>query len=197
MNNIEMEDNIYEELQIRLKESVNTYKVFGFSHIIIIGSVTDIMDSSLRSIIDGMYRRTKSHCKTDEEVEIYRQRLCKLYLSYFKKGLAKVDCLEPKLANILSVTIEKPIKNINDRIVDLRTMVAERTKRVQSLLALQSRLKTDTVLAEWVISKVEPILFETEKNLGNTKCVSPNDFLSIFNCLNRIKNSFNSLELND
>lgn len=191
-----MEDNLCEELENRLKESVNTYKVFGFSHIIIIGSITDIMDSSFRSIIDGMYRRTKSHCKTDEEVEIYRQRLCKLYLSYVRKGLASIDCLEPKLANILTVKVEKPVEDTSVRLAKLRTMIAERTKRVQSLLALQSRLKTDTVLAEWVISKVEPTLFETEKDLGNAKCVSPNDFLSIFNSLNRIKNSFNSLELN-
>uniref|UniRef100_A0A2S2NTS5 Uncharacterized protein n=1 Tax=Schizaphis graminum TaxID=13262 RepID=A0A2S2NTS5_SCHGA len=190
------DDNICESFAKRLKESENTYKVFGFSHIIIIGSITDIMDTSIRGIIDGMYRKTKSHCKTDEEVEMYRQRLCKLYLTYLEKGLVNIERLEPKLSDILTVNVENPVGNSSDRLNELRTKVAERTKRLQSLLALQSRLKTDTVLAEWVISKVGPSVHEAEKDLSNMKCVSPNDVESILNSLNRMKNSFHSLELN-
>jgi len=190
------DDNICESFAKRLQESENTYKVFGFSHIIIIGSIADIMDTSIRAIIDGMYRKTKLHCKTDEEVEVYRKRLCKLYLTYLEKGLVNIERLEPKLSDILSVNVENPVGNSSDKLNELKTKVAERTKRLQSLLALQSRLKTDTVLAEWVISKVGPSVHEAEKDLSNMKCVSPNDVESILNSLNRMKNSFHSLELN-
>jgi len=190
------EDNVCEELAKRLKQSENTYKAFGFSHVIIIGSIADIMDTSIRGIIDSMYRKTKLHCKTDEEVEVYRQRLCKLYLIYLKKSLANIDCLEPKLADILTVNVENPIEKFSDRLAELRTRVAQRTKRLQSLLALQNRLKTDTVLAEWVISKVGPAVHEAEKDLSNMEYVSSNDVASILNSLNRMKTSFHSLELN-
>lgn len=190
------EDYVCQELTKRLKESEKSYKVFDFSHVIITGSVVDIMDTFLRSVIDSMFRRTKLHCKTEQETEMYRQRLCKLYLAYVNKGLAIVDCLEPKLAKILIVKEEAHSENLNDRLATLRIKVAERTKRLQSLLALQSRLKTDTVLAEWVISKAEPVVYEAEKNLSNMECVSPKDVLSILNSLNRMKNSFDSLEIN-
>jgi len=197
MNRNEMEEeNVCEEFVKRLQESENTYKVFGFSHVIIIGSIADIMDSSIRAIIDGMYRKTKLHCKTDEEVEVYRQRLCKLYLTYLKNGLYNVDRLEPKLANILFVNVEKPVEKLNDRLEDLRTKVSQRTKRLQSLLALQSRLKTDTVLAEWVISKVGPAVHEAEKDLSSVKCIAPNVIHSILLSLNRMKDSLHSFELN-
>lgn len=190
------EDDVCQELTKRLKESEKSYKVFSFSHVIITSSVVDIMDTSLRTIMDGMFRRTKSHCKTEQEIEMYRQRLCKLYLAYIKKGLAIVDCLEPKLAKILIVKEEAPSESLNDRLNTLRMKVAERTKRLQSLLALQSRLKTDTVLAEWVISKAEPIVHEAKQNLDNMECVSSKDVSSILNSLNRMKNSFDSLEIN-
>ncbi|KAL5242354.1 hypothetical protein ACI65C_009764 [Semiaphis heraclei] len=190
------EENVCEEFAKRLQESENTYKVFGFSHVIIIGSIADIMDSSIRAIIDGMYRKTKLHCKTDVEIEVYRQRLCKLYLTYLKNGLDSVDRLEPKLADILIVNVEKPIEKFNDRLDELRTKVAQRTKRLQSLLALQSRLKTDTVLAEWVISKVGPAVHEAEKDLSNVKCIDPNVIHSKLLRLNHMKDSLHSFELN-
>jgi len=195
VNEMEDVDNVCEHFAKRLKESENTYKVFGFSHIIIIGSIADIMDTSIRAIIDGMYRKTKLHCKTDEEIEAYRRRLCTLYLTYLKKGLANIEHLEPKLADILTVDVENPVEKSNDRLNELKIKVSERTKRLQSLLALQSRLKTDTVMAEWVISKVGPSVHEAEKDLSNIKCVSPNEVESILNSLNRMKNSFHSLEL--
>lgn len=184
------------ELMKRLKESENTYKLFGFSHIIIIGSIADIVDSSFRSIIDGMYRRTKSHCKTDEESELYKQRLCELYLRYLRKGLVHVDRLEPRLASILAVKVERPAESPSNRLAALRKKVTERTRRVQSLLAMQSRLKTDIVMAEWVNSKVEPIVNKAEKEIGNIESVSPNDFAFMVNRLNRVKNVFSLLELN-
>jgi len=197
MDNNEMEDdNVCDEFAKRLKESENTYKVFGFSHVIIVGSIADIMDSSIRAIIDGMYRKTKLHCKTDEEVEVYRQRLCKLYLTYVKKGLDNVDRLEPKLAETLIVNVEKPVEEFRDRLDELRTKVAQRTKRLQSLVALQSRLKTDTVLAEWVISKVGPAVHEAEKDLSDVKCIAPDVIHSILLGLNRMKDSLHSFELN-
>lgn len=191
-----MDENKYQEFANRLKGSVNSYKVFGFSHIVVIGSIADILDSSLRTIIDGMYRRTKIHCKTEEESELYRQRLCKLYLTYFKKGLANVDRLEPKLAKILTVQVESPNESLADRLAALRIKVAERTKRVQSLLALQNRMKTDTVFTEWIISKVEHPIYEAQKELANVECVSPNDFASGKNNLDRLKNAINYLDLN-
>lgn len=196
ISEINSEDIVCQELTKRLKESEKSYKVFGFSHIIITGSVVDLMDTSFRTIIDGMFRRTKTHCITEQETEMYRKQLCKLYLAYVKKGLNIVDCLEPKLAKILTVNEEAPSGSLNARLTTLRTKVAERTKRLQSLLALQNRLRTDTVLAEWVISKAEPIVYEAEKNLSNIKCVSPKDVLSILNSLNRMKNSLDSLEMN-
>lgn len=183
------------ELAKRLKESENTYKLFGFSHIIVIGSITDIMDSSFRSIIDGMYRRTKSHCKSDQEAELYQQQLCKLYLTCLKKGLTHVDLLEPKLAKILAVKLDSPVDSLADKLAALRQKVAERTRRVQSLLAMQNRLKTDIVMAEWVISKVEPNLYEAEKEIANIECVSPNNFDSVVNSLNHVKTIFSSLKL--
>lgn len=189
-------EDVCQELTKRLKESEKSFKVFGFSHVIITGSIVDIMDTSFRTIIDGMFRRTKSHCKTEQETEIYRQRLCKLYLAYVNKGLPIVDCLEPKLAKILTVKEEISSESLNDRLASLKTKIAKRTNRLQSLMALQSRLKTDTVLAEWVISKAEPIVYEAEKNLGDMEYVSPKDVLSILNTLNRMKNSFDSLEIN-
>jgi|UniRef100_A0A2S2R2G2 hypothetical protein len=191
-----MDENVYQELENRVKGSVNSYKVFGFSHIVVIGSVADIMDSSLRTIIDGMFRRTKTHCKNEEESELYRQRLCKLYLTYFRKGLVNVDLLEPKLAKILTVQVESPNECLADRLAALRLKVAERTKRVKSLLALQSRLKTNTVFAEWTISKVEQPIYEAQKELANVECVSPDDFTFIKNNLNRLRNSINYLDLN-
>lgn len=184
------------ELVKRLKESKNAYKLFGFSHIIIIGSIADIMDSSFRSIIDSMYRRTKSHCKTNEESVLYKQRLCELYLRYLRKGLVHVDRLEPRLANILAVKVERPAESPSNRLAALRKKVAERTRRIQSLLSMQSRLKTDIVMAEWVNSKVEPIVYEAEKEIDNIESVSPNDFVSMVNSLNRVKNVSNLLELN-
>lgn len=183
------------ELMKRLKESENTYKLFGFSHFIIIHSIADIMDSTLRITIDKMYLKTKLHCKTDEEVEFYRQQLCKLYLAYMEKGLANIENLEPKLFKILSVKVENPIENLNERLAVLRTKVVQRMKRVQSLLALQSRMKTDIVLAEWVISKVEPSVHDAENDFANLECVSPNN-ITILSSLNRMKNCFHSLELN-
>lgn len=177
------------EFAKRLQESENTYKVFGFSHVIIIGSIADIMDTSIRAILDGMFRKTKLHCKTDEEVEVYRQRLCKLYLTYLKKGLENIDRLEPKLADTLIVNVEKPVEKFSDRLNELRSKVAQRTKRLQSLRALQSRLKTDTVLAEWVISKVGPAVHEAEKDLSSVKCVTPNVINSVLLSLNRVKDS--------
>lgn len=182
------------ELMKRLKESENTYKLFGFSHFIIIHSIADIMDSILRTTINNMYVKTKLHCKTDEEAEFYRHQLCKLYLVYMEKGLANVESLEPKLFKILNVKVENTIENLNERLAVLRTKVAQRTKRVQSLLALQNRMKTDTVLAEWVISKVEPSVHDAENDLVNLECVSPNN-VSILSSLNRMKNCFHSLEL--
>lgn len=183
------EDNVCVEFAKRLQESENTYKVFGFSHVIIIGSIADIMDTSIRAILDGMFRKTKLHCKTDEEVEVYRQRLCKLYLTYLKKGLENIDRLEPKLADTLIVNVEKPVEKFSDRLNELRSKVAQRTKRLQSLRALQSRLKTDTVLAEWVISKVGPAVHEAEKDLSSVKCVTPNVINSVLLSLNRVKDS--------
>lgn len=182
--------NSFKELTKRLKESENTYKLFGFSHFIITRSIADIMDSTLRITIDNMYRKTKHHCKTNEESELYRQQLCKLYLMYMKKGLVNVEILEPKLFNILIVSVDKPVKNLDE----LRAKIAQRMKRVQSLLSLQSLMKTDTVLAEWVISKVEPSVHEAENDLANLGSVSPNN-VSILSSLNRMKNCFHSLEL--
>lgn len=195
MDSYEEEDGAEcKELVRRLKESENSYKLFGFSHVIIIGSITNVMDSTLRLIMDGMYRRTKSHCKTDLERDHYQQQLCKLYLTYLKNGLAHIDLLEPKLARILSVKTENPNKNTSEKLADLRAKVAERTKRVQSLTALQSRLKTDFVMAEWVISKVEPILNKAENDLAAIECISSDDVSSILNNLNRAKSMFNSLK---
>lgn len=190
------ENDGYQEFANRLKESVNCYKVFGFSHIVVIGSIADILDSSLRTILDGMYRRTKTHCKTEEESEVYRQRLCKLYLTYLRKGLANVDRLEPKLAKILTVQVESPNESLTDRLASLRMMVAERTKRAQSLVALQSRMKTEAVFAEWVISKVEQPIYEAQKELAEVECLSPADFASSKNNLNRLRDSINYLDLN-
>jgi len=189
------DDNSFKELTKRLKESENTYKLFQFSHFIIIRSIADIMDSTLRITIDNMYRKTKLHCKTDEEAELYRQQLCKLYLMYMKKGLINIENVEPKLFNILIVNVDKPVENLNKRLDELRAKIAQRMKRVQSLLSLQSRMKTDTVLAEWVISKVEPSVHEAENDLANLGSVSPNN-VSILSSLNRMKNCFHSLELN-
>lgn len=191
-----MDENESQEFANRLKGSVNSYKVFGFSHIVVISSITDIMDSSLRSIIDGMYRRTKAHCKTEEESELYRQCLCKLYLAYFRKGLVNVDRLEPKLADILTVQVESPNESLTDRLAALRLKVAERTKRVQSLLALQSRMKTDTVFTEWIISKVEQPLRESKNKLANKEHFSLDDFEKGKNNLNRLRDSINYLDLN-
>lgn len=196
MDNNEIEINVCNELVKRLKESEKSYKVFGFSHIIIIGSIADLMDTSFRTTIDGMFRRTKSHCKTDEETELYRQNLCKLYLTYLQRGLCNIDCLEPKLSTILTVKEECSIETVQNRLIKLRTKVAERTKRFQSLIALQNRLKTNTVLAEWIFSKVEPTVCEAEKNLANIQIESHDDIVSILSNLNRLKNSFQSLELN-
>lgn len=197
MDRYEMEDDDVEceELTKRLAESENTYKLYGFSHIIIIRSVVDIMDTSFRQIIDGMYRRTKSHCKTDSEVELYRKGLCKLYLTYVKRGLANVERLEPKLSKILTVKVESSTENLSDRLIELREKVAKQTIRFQSLLALQNHLKTNTILAEWVISKTEPIVHEAEKDLVNLKNISLNG-VSILNRLNHINNCLRSLEFN-
>jgi len=196
LNEIKDDKKSSKELTKRLEESENTYKLYGFSHIIIIRSVVDIMDTSFRKIIDGMYRRTKSHCKTDEEVELYRQRLCKLYLTFVKRGLANVERLEPKLSTILTVEVENSTVNLNDRLIELKNKIAERTKRVQSLLALQHRLKTNTILAEWVISKVEPIVYKAETDFTNLENVSPNSVQSILNSLNRINRCLQCLEFN-
>lgn len=195
MNNDVMDVNVYSELSKRLNESEKSHKVFGFSHIIVIDSITNIMDTSFRTVIDGMFRRTKLHCKTDEEAELYRQNLCKLYLSYIQRGLTNIDSLEPKLSKILTVEEKNYIEN-KDRLSSMRTKVAEQTKRVQSLLALQSRLKSNTVLAEWIISKVEPTVYEAEKDLANIQSESQDDIESILNNLNHIKNSFQSFKLN-
>lgn len=182
------------DLAERLKEAENAYKLFGFSHFIITGSIADIMDSSFRLIIDGMYRRTKSHCKSNEESQLYKQSLCKLYLTCLQKGLAHVDRLEPKLAKVLAVNVERPA--VSNRLALLRKTVAEKTKRVQSLLMIQSHLKTDVIMAEWVNSKVEPIVYEAEKEISNIECVSTNDFASMVNSLNRVKNAYNLFEQN-
>lgn len=198
-NCFEMEhDGVYgEQLEKRLRESENTYKVFGFTHIILIGSIADIMDSSMRKILDGMYRKTKIHCKTEKEAELYRQQLCKLYLNQTKRSLAYIDYLEPKLSKVLTVKIEQPVENVHERLVKLRAKVAERTKRVQSLLVMQNLLKTDTVMAEWVVSKVEHFVHEAEKDLGSiketNKVILPNDFAD---SLNYINDSINSLKYN-
>jgi len=192
---MEDDEKACKELTERLEESENTYKLYGFSHIIIIRSVVDIMDTSFRQIIDGMYRRTKSHCKTDREVELYRQGLCKLYLTYLKRGLANVECLEPKLSKILTVKVENSSENLNDRLAELREKVAEKTIRFQSLLALQNHLKTNMILAEWVISKAEPIVHNVEKDLANLKNISLTG-VSVLSKLNHINNCLRSLEFN-
>lgn len=172
--------DVCEALAERLERCEDMHKVFDFSHVIVTGCVVDIMDSSFRSIIDGMYRRTKSHCKTDEESEAYRQRLCKLYLTYLERGLARMDRLEPTLADIL--TVERSTdSDVGDRLAELRAKVDERRKRVQGLLALRQRLKTDTVLAAWVISKVEPIVDKADSDLATMKNVSPNYVQTVFN----------------
>lgn len=197
MNINEIVDNsVCEELFQRLKKSENTYKLFGFSHVIIIGSIADIMDTSIRVIIDGMYRKTKLHCKSDEELEVYRQRLCKLYLTYLAKGLMNVDHLEPKLADILVVNVENPSEKFTNKLDELRLKVAQRTRRLQGLLALQNRLKTDSVLAEWVISKVGPSVHDAEKNISDIEWISPLSVDSILHSMNYLKNSLNSLKIN-
>jgi len=113
-----------------------------------------------------------------------------------RKGLVHVDRLEPRLASILAVKVERPAESPSNRLAALRKKVTERTRRVQSLLAMQSRLKTDIVMAEWVNSKVEPIVNKAEKEIGNIESVSPNDFAFMVNRLNRVKNVFSLLELN-
>jgi len=144
-----------------------------------------------------MYRRTKSHCKTDEEAELYRQQLCKLYLIYLRKGIACVDRLEPVLSNILRVKKDNSINiSTNDRLGELRKKVAERTIRIQSLLMMQNRLKTENKMADMVIFKSEPIVYKAEKELTNIKCVSSNDILSDIKRLNRVRNTVQSLVLN-
>lgn len=196
MNSIEMKhDNVCDEFAKLLEKSNNTYKVFGFSHVIIINSIADIMDTAIRTIIDGMYRKTKLHCKNDAESKVYRERLGKLYLTYLERGLTNIDCLEPKLADILTVNIENSVPKCSRRLSELRTKVAQRSKRLQSLFALQSRMKTDTVLAEWVISKVGPAIHEAKKDLSNLEYVSSNDIVSIPTSLKHIENSVCSLEL--
>lgn len=195
MDNNEMEIDVQDELAKRLKESEKSYKVFGFTHIIVIGYIADLMDSSFRTNIDAMFRRTKSHCKTDEEVDLYRQNLCKLYLTYLQRGLVNIDSLEPKLATILTVKEESPIETVQKRLIKLRTKVADRMKRFQSLLALQVRLKNNTILAKWTMSKVEPIVKEAENDLANIQIEPHDDIVSILNNLNSLKSSLQSLEL--
>jgi len=129
-------------------------------------------------------------------VELYRQRLGKLYLTYVKRGLANVERLEPKLSKILTVKVENTNENLNDILAELKKKVAERTKRFHSLLALQHRLKINIILAEWVISKVEPIVHNAEKDLANLENISSNSVTSILSSLNRINNCFHSLEFN-
>lgn len=195
---IEMEhDCAYsQQLEKRLRETENTYKVFGFTHIILIGSIADIVDTTMRKTFDGMYRKTKIHCKSENETEHYRQQLCKLYLNHAKRGLAYIDNLEPKLSKIMTVKMEHPVESVQERLVALRAKVAERTKRAQSLLVLQNILKTDTIMVEWVVSKVEHFIHESEEDLGSikqNKVISPNDFVD---SLNHLKDSINSLKCN-
>lgn len=183
------DDDVCGALTKRLEQCKNTYKVFNFSHIIVTGCAVDIMDSSFRLIIDGMYRRTKSHCKTVEESDAYRQRLCKLYLTYLERGLARVDRLESTLADVLAVDHPHVAGDASGRLAELRAKVTERTKRLHSLLALRQRLKTDTVVSDWVISKVEPTVYKAESDQATMKKVSTDDVQTIWNNLKRVKES--------
>ncbi|VVC24456.1 Hypothetical protein CINCED_3A024587 [Cinara cedri] len=196
-NSNEMDhDGMYDQqLEKRLRESENTYKVFGFTHIILIGSIADIVNSSMRKTFECMYRKTKKYCKTENEVELYRQQLCKLYLNHMQRGLGYIDRLEPKLSKVLTVKMKHPVENIQERLLKLRAKVAERTKRVQSLLMLQNLLKTDTIMAEWIVSKVEHSVHEAEIDLSrikdDNKVIPTNGFVD---SLNSINNSINSLK---
>lgn len=190
-----MEDKECYELKKRLEEAENCYKVFGFSHIIIIGSLADIMDVTFRKNVDVMFRKTKTHCKTKEETELYRQQLCRLYLTYAERALTVSSCLEPKLAQILKVEVDKPNENLDDKILALKKKKNELTKRIQSLLTLQSRMKTEMVYAEWIISKVEPSIYAAEKDIASMEYVSSNNVESILTSLSRMRNAFHSLEI--
>lgn len=185
------------DLTRRLEEAENCFKVYGFSHVIIMRSVVDLVDVSLRKNIDCMFRKTKSYCKNDIELELYRQQLCKLYLKYTESCVAVSDRLEPELSRILRVEVERtPGKaEIHARVCQLRTRVAEMTTRIQSLLALQNRMNTEAVMAEWVFSKVEPIVFQAELDLANMKYVSSDKILSVLSSVSRMKNAFHALEI--
>lgn len=182
------------ELVKRLKDAEDSYKVYGFSHVIVTASLVDIMDTSYRKGIDGMYRKTKVHSQNPEEAEKYRQLLCKLYLLYIERSLKVISFAEPKLSSVLKVEVETPTQNTNEKLMKLRALVSEKTKRIQSLTVLHNLLKTDTVLAEWVVFKVEPIVREAEKDLPVIENISQNTVMTTLNSLHRIKNAFQSLE---